>query len=253
MKQGVDGDLKKLTAREVKVNPELTQDFVKDVLEKAKEGTYKVEVRIGDKVIPIDVYPEVFPPKSDYSVSSRSVYETFGNLENTEVVDVGSGTGMEAIVAAMAGASHVDAVDINDVAVECTEHNVRTNDFADRITVRKSDLFSALPKKKYGLIIANLPIVDYRPTRESGIITALYDPDLDTHKRMLQEAKGYLAENGMITFTHSNLQSGKTERPNADFDILENMVTESGYEIVERKQSSALEYTWINYKIKLRS
>ena len=55
-----------------KINPKLTQSFVEDVLKKGKEGVYRVEVKVGDRVIPIDVYPEVFPPKSDYSVSSRS-------------------------------------------------------------------------------------------------------------------------------------------------------------------------------------
>lgn len=234
-----------------KVNPELTQGFVKDALKKAEQGLYSVKVRVGDKDIPIDVFPEVFPPKSDYSVSSRSVFEAFGNLENIEVADVGSGTGIAAIVSAFAGATHIDATDINRVAVECTQHNVQQNGLTDKISVYQGDLFSALPKKKYGLIIANLPIVDFKPENESGITTALYDPGFEIHKRLLQEAKGYLAENGALILTHANLQSGKTDNPGRDFDVLEHMISENGYEVIEKKLLEALGYTWVNYKIRV--
>ena len=250
MKQGIDDKPNSVTQESAMVNPELTQNFVKNALEKAGTGIYRVEVKVRDKVVPIDVYPEVFPPKSDYSVSSHSVFEAFGNLENVEVADIGSGTGIEGIVAILAGAAHVDAADINDVAVACTRHNVKQNRLADKISVYRSDLFSALPKKKYGFIIANLPIVDYKPEKENGIATALYDPGLSTHRRMFREAREYLTKDGIITFTHANLQSRDTENPNKDFKTLEGLIKENGYEIVEKKQSDALGYKWINYKIK---
>lgn len=237
--------------KENKVNPVVTQKFVEDVLAKGKEGTYRVEVKVGDKTIPIDVFPEIFPPKSDYSVSSRSLFEAFGNLKGLEVADIGSGSGIESIVAILAGAIHVDATDISSVAVECTEHNVELNNLRDKVSVYKGDLFSALPKKKYDLIIANLPIVNYKPEKESDITGALYDPDFTLHKRLLAEAKLFLNENSQMTFSHANLQSRDTESPDGDFEILEALIAEYGYEITEKKESEALGYKWINYKIKL--
>ena len=60
-----------------KNNPELTRNFVDFIKEKSETGTYQVEVKVGDRTIPIDVFPTVFPPRSDYSVSSKSVFETF--------------------------------------------------------------------------------------------------------------------------------------------------------------------------------
>jgi methylase of polypeptide subunit release factors len=233
------------------INPKLTQAFVKDAIEKGKEGAYRVEVKIGDRAIPIDVYPEVFPPKSDYSVSSRSVFETFGDLSGLEVADIGSGSGIESIVAALAGAMHVDAADISSIAVACTEHNISLNNLRDKISVFKGDLFSALPHKRYDLIIANLPIVDYKPEKQSDITGALYDPGLQLHKRLLSEAKEFLKENGSITFTHANLQSKDTDNSGKDFESVEKLFTTYRYEVVERKESEALGYNWINYKIKL--
>ncbi|MEI6190869.1 MAG: methyltransferase [bacterium] len=234
-----------------KINPKLTQSFVEDVLKKGKEGIYRVVVKVGDKEIPIDVYPEVFPPKSDYSVSSRSLFEAFGNLKGLEVADIGSGSGIESIVAILAGAIHIDATDISSVAVECTEHNVELNNLGDKVSIYQGDLFSALPKKKYNLIIANLPIVNFRPEQESDITGALYDPDFKLHRRLFAEGKDFLSENGQMTFSHANLQSRDTENPDRDFEILEALITEYGYEVAERKESEALGYKWINYKIRL--
>lgn len=233
-----------------KVNPKLTQDFIISFLKKAKEGIYRVEVKVDDIIIPIDVYPEVFPPKSNYSISSSSVLENLGNLKGLEVADIGSGSGIQSIVAILAGATHVDATDISLMATQCTENNVRLNDLTGRISVYHGDLFSTLPKKKYDLIIANLPIVDFKPNNKgSSIAMALYDPDLGLHKRLFLEAKDFLSENGQITFVHANLQSKDTNNPNKDFDLLEVLIDKCGYKVIEKKESEALGYKWINYKI----
>jgi ribosomal protein L3 glutamine methyltransferase len=234
-----------------KIDPENTQRFVKDILEKSEKGIYRVEVKVGELTIPIDVYPEVFPPKSDYSVSSRSLFETFGDLKNQEVLDIGSGSGIESIVATLSGAKHVDATDISQKAIECTKHNIELNNLSEKVTVTIGDLFSAFPNKKYNLIIANLPIVDFNPKIDSVIVDALYDPGLDLHKRLFAEAKEHLNENGIITFSHSNLQSRDTENPNKDFEIIEEIIADYGYKIFEKKESEAMGFKWINYKIKL--
>src|SRR3989338_7408601 len=128
---------KKIENNEIKkpedINPEITKNFIDFIKEKSETGPYRVEVRVGDKVVPIDVFPTVFPPRSDYSVSSKSVFETFGNLKGLEVADIGSGSGIESIVAVIAGASHVDAADINQQAVDCSKHNVEMNGLQNSI------------------------------------------------------------------------------------------------------------------------
>jgi tRNA G37 N-methylase Trm5 len=64
-------------------------------------------------------------------------------------------------VAKLAGAVHVDASDVNYQAVECAKHNARINGLEDSINVFSSDLLQGFPQKKYDLIIANLPIVNF--------------------------------------------------------------------------------------------
>ncbi len=235
----------------MKINPQLTQDFIADMEEKRQQGSYHIELIIKNQNIALDIFAGVFPPQSDFSTSSRSVYERFGDLTGKLVADIGCGSGIESIAAALAGAEHVDATDINDAAVTCTRHNVIQNNLNNKISIYKGDLFSGLPNKKYDLIIANLPIVNFKPTQESDITATLYDPDFILHKRLFTEAKMYLSENGTLTFTHANLQSGKTDTPNQDFNNLETLISVYGYNIAEKSESQALGYTWINYRLRL--
>ena len=233
-----------------KVDPILTQNFVKDVESRAKGGIYRIELDIKNSHVPMDVYPGVFPPKSSYSASSKGVYENFGDLEGKEVLDIGSGTGIESIIAALLGARHVDATDVDPTAVSCTRHNVELNKLEDKISVFQSDVFSAVPHKKYDVIIANLPIVDFETRNDVSIIHALYDPDFKIHARLFSDAKNYLAQDGLITFTHANLQSANTSSPNKDFEIIEELIKKYGFSIYEKKEENELGYTWVNYKIK---
>jgi len=71
------------------------------------------------------------------------------------VADVGTGSGVLAIGAALLGASRVEAVDTDPVAVHAARENVATNDLEDRITLRTGDrlIGSAGP---YDVVIANI-------------------------------------------------------------------------------------------------
>ena len=51
------------------------------------------------------------------------------------VVDVGTGSGVLSIAAALLGAKHVQALDLDEVAVRSARINVKLNKVQDRITV----------------------------------------------------------------------------------------------------------------------
>ncbi len=70
-------------------------------------------------------------------------------------LDMGSGTGVLAILAAKRGATHVDAVDIDEWAFEnCTE-NIAANGVSDRITPILGDV-KAIEGRSYDFILANI-------------------------------------------------------------------------------------------------
>jgi release factor glutamine methyltransferase len=67
------------------------------------------------------------------------------------VLDMGTGSGVNALLAASRGAS-VRAVDINPEAVAAAQRNADRNGLGDRIEVRRSDVFSAVDGA-YDLIV----------------------------------------------------------------------------------------------------
>lgn len=71
------------------------------------------------------------------------------------VLDMGSGTGVLAIIAAKCGAESVDAVDIDEWAYENSVENCRENGVSDRVTPILGDA-SAIKGKHYDAILANI-------------------------------------------------------------------------------------------------
>lgn len=215
----------------------ITREFVNMIKDKAETGTYRVNV----DGIPIDVFPYIFPPESPFSESTHTVYDYFGRLNGNKVLDIGTGTGIQAIQAGLAGADEVDAVDIYDNAVECARHNVRLNKLDGKIKVWQSDLFSNIPKKDYDLIIANLPIVE---ADESDIrFHSLFDPKFVYHERLFQESPNYLSNSGRIILCHANLQDN-------GFKKLEEIARKNGFIPNIKKTINSLGYEWRNYEFK---
>ena len=70
-------------------------------------------------------------------------------------LDMGSGTGVLAIVAAKCGAAHVDAVDIDDWADENCRENVAANGVADRVEPMLGDV-GRIAGRRYDFILANI-------------------------------------------------------------------------------------------------
>ena len=71
------------------------------------------------------------------------------------VFDVGTGSGVLAIVAAKFGAKRVEAVDFDPVAVRVARENVRQNDVEDVVRTGQSDLLKSV-EGRADLIIANI-------------------------------------------------------------------------------------------------
>lgn len=70
-------------------------------------------------------------------------------------LDMGSGTGVLAIVAVKRGAEHMDAVDIDDWAYENCCENIETNNVKDNVTPVLGNV-SAIDGKRYDFILANI-------------------------------------------------------------------------------------------------
>jgi len=75
-------------------------------------------------------------------------------MQDKQVLDMGCGTGVLAILASMKKAAHIDAIDIDPWSYENTLENARLNRI-NNIAVFEGDS-SLLGKKKYDFILANI-------------------------------------------------------------------------------------------------
>jgi len=117
-------------------------------------------------------------------------------LEHTEihegesVLDIGTGTGVQAMFGAEK-ASRVLAMDISKQALENTLVNARRFGVSDKVSVRESDLFNALkPDEKFDVIISSIPYAWNKKTQGNWKL----------HERFFQDVGKHLNPNGRIYF-----------------------------------------------------
>lgn len=91
---------------------------------------------------------------------------------NELAFDIGTGSGVLAIILAQRGVTRVIATDLDERALACAQQNVTRHHFDQVVQLRRADLF---PQGKSPLIVCNPPWLPARPT--TAIEQAIYDPD----------------------------------------------------------------------------
>lgn len=87
-----------------------------------------------------------------YLMSAEVMKRDFTGLRG---LDMGSGTGVLAIIAVLRGAEHVDAVDIDDWAFENCMENIAENGVAGKVSPILGNAEN-IKGRKYGFILANI-------------------------------------------------------------------------------------------------
>ena len=111
-------------------------------------------------------------------------------------IEIGSGTGIMAIIMAKYGAKKVIASDISEPSVENTIENVKKFGFQDKVEVVKGDLFEDI-KEKADLITWMIPFFPGTTEKGDTISASMIMPP-KLFERFLLEAKKYLNPNGVI-------------------------------------------------------
>ena len=121
--------------------------------------------------------------------STTALLRCIKNLElnRKSVLDLGCGSGLLGLYAAEQGAM-VTAVDIHADAVVNTCQNAERNGL--RLKVYQSDLFSAIPKENFDLILVNPPYFEGQPEEEADF--AWYaGKDCEYFHRLFASLEGY--------------------------------------------------------------
>ena len=125
----------------------------------------------------------------------------------SRILDLCTGGGSLAILAALTfPQAHVDAVDISADALDVAARNVADYGLGDRVTLHRSDLFTALEGRTYDLILSNPPYVTDAAVRlfppefkaEPVLAHAGGGDGLDLVRRILSQAGRHLTAGGQL-------------------------------------------------------
>ena len=189
----------------------------------------EVEVR-GEVLIRAPFHPErpdykgmevIIQPKMSFGTGHHSTTQLMieslldGAVEGKRILDMGSGTGVLAIVAAKLGAESILAVEIDDMAEESVRENIELNGVAEKVESICGDA-KAIEGRKFDIVLANI---------NRNILLAdmeAYDKTLNVGGKLVMS--GFLAE---------------------DVEILTEKAQSLGYELVNHRTNDvwqALEF-----------
>ena len=158
------------------------------------------EVLIAGK--PFFVRHGVFSPNPSFSNSTDQMLRRLPDVDGKRVLDIGTGTGVLAIFAALYGAREVVAVDIDPAAVCNAQQNCDSLGMSDRVKVVQGDLFE-LVSGRFDVVLANVPI--FQSNWEAKGISVEH-----TLCRFLAGLDDYLAADGTALFSFASFGDPET-------------------------------------------
>ena len=143
----------------------------------------------------LDISENVYEPREDSFLLADNLKVSVGG----EVLELGTGSGLQAILAAKQGAKVV-ATDINPEAIECARKNAEENGVEIEFLV--GDLFEP-NEKKFDLIIFNPPYL-----QKDGPVKKPIDLSYNSSEvipRFLEEYEKYLKPGGRAVIVNSSI------------------------------------------------
>jgi release factor glutamine methyltransferase len=171
------------------------------------------------------VLPNVFSPALHFTsrVFARFLSRPGAVPQGGSVLDLGTGSGLLAIVAARAGARRVVAVDINPAAVNCASSNAARYGTQSVIEVREGDSFGPVAGERFDLVVCNPPYFRGEP-RTPAQRAFLGGPNLEWFTNFGVDLHDHLTTGG-----HALISLGDA----AEIDAILGLLRECGWRIEE--------------------
>ncbi|MDI6819635.1 MAG: class I SAM-dependent methyltransferase [Candidatus Hodarchaeaceae archaeon] len=153
-----------------------------------------------------EVRPSVYEPAEDTFLLADNLDVYPGE----KVLELGTGCGLLAILAAEAG-GRVVATDINPIALECARTNAVAHEVLDLVDFRFGDLFEPVVDERFDLVIFNPP---YLPVQPEEVLGTMLDrawgagPEgREVIDRFLSRLPNHLVSKGRALFVQSSLSN----------------------------------------------
>ncbi len=155
-----------------------------------------------------EVSPDVLIPRHETELLIDAAIEILKEKENARILDIGTGSGciVVSIIHNVPTASAV-AVDISEKALSVAKQNAETNNVAGRIEFRSSDIFEAVGRQTFDVIVSNPPYIPagdiaglQSEVRDFDPFIALTDggDGLSIIRRIVDDAPRFLNKNGTL-------------------------------------------------------
>ena len=173
-------------------------------LRQAKQQSEWKAIRAEGKFVPLLnmellVLPGVFPPNESTLFLAEHLHISTGS----SVLDVGTGTGALALLAAQQGAASVIAVDIAAAALRNAKRNVERLGLGNQVEVRAGHVFSSITKSEtFDIIVANLP--GRNKAAHDDTSAAQWDTEYRAHQALFAEGRTHLRPGGIIYMVQAN-------------------------------------------------
>lgn len=186
----------------------------------------------GKKIV---VLPNVFAPEPwNRNLLAKTVLREV--KETDKVLDLGTGTGVQAVFAASKSVD-VTAVDVNPDAVKCATLNVELNGLSSRVKVHQSDLFENV-QGKFDLIVFDPP---FRWTKPRDMWErSCADEGYATLKKFFAEAKNYLNVGGRLLMHFGT---------SGDIAFFKHLIRINGFKRKQILKNSACGWTYFSYRL----
>lgn len=151
--------------------------------------------------------PGVFSP---VDTPVTGLFTSWIPFPTTSFLEIGSGAGITAVSAALAGCLAVTATDINPAAVENTRANAARHGVSEQVRVVLSDMCAELaPDDRYDMIFWNSNFVEVPEDYDnsSPLHHAFFDPGYRAHRAFLTQAPRHLTPGGRLLLGFSDLGS----------------------------------------------
>ena len=168
------------------------------VYERMKAHTEPYHALVNN--LSIVVFPDVFSPAyfTDSTWFAKIIPQIVGKRR---FLEIGTGTGIIALSAALAGASVV-ATDINPEAIRNAQENFAK--YGVDIPLYNADIYQVLPQEKFDVIFWNHPFNKAMQPVETMLLRAGFDYNYQGLERYIQGAREYLTEEGVLLLGTGN-------------------------------------------------